>query len=224
MIPLRNVATAAANLRHLQPQPGVTPAPAEKVVEGVEALSLQSKVDLSQKASVTPVKAPDETRKPKKAPGEPKKAARPEGAATQEEVTGTDFAGRTCTGSLSGPLLMEDPQALEGFNFDHPSDFQALFSAGKFLAGLDEGVLTGERSPNPLASDQGLAYFGVQEGKGLLVQQGPDLPAGPEESQITLPSGEKVQVTRQEGRLSLFLPAESLGEVAQWGRRLLAVA
>jgi len=228
MNPVRNVATAAANLRPLHTTTGVPhPPPQEKVVEGVESLSLQTKVELSHKAQANkmldkayveadPTTPSAQTRKTRKASAENRKEA--------EGVSTTDFAGRSCTGTLSGPLLMEDSQALEGFNFDHPGDFQAVFSAGKFLASLDDEVLKAERSPEPLASDQGLAYFGLQDGTGLLVHQGADVPPGPEESQVTLPGGSRVQITRQDGRLSLFLPAESLTELTQWGRQLLAIA
>lgn len=186
----------------------IVPRQAPEVSEGVASLSLQTRVDLSQKAQVAPPPPPTETRKPKTSP---QPMQRSEGVCT------TDFTGRTCSGTLSGPLLMEEPLA------ELPQDSAALEATGRFFALLDSELLTAERSDQPLASKDDLHYYGVLDGVALVTHSQP-LEASGEERHIVLPEGGVVRITQAEGRLSLYLPAESLGEMVSWGKRLLAEA
>lgn len=187
--------------------PAVVRQPGE-VTEGVASLSLQTRVDLSQKAQVAPPPPPTETRKPKSTPTAPPRS---------ESVCTTDFTGRTCSGTLSGPLLMEEPLA------ELPQDSAALEATGRFFALLDSELLVAERSEQPLATKDDIHYFGVLDGVALVTHSQP-LEATGEERHIVLPEGGVVRITQSEGRLSLYLPAESLSEMVSWGKRLLAEA
>lgn len=199
-------------------------APAPQVATEVASLSLETKLDLSQKAAVVPPPPPADNRKSKSEKAPPKKAA--------ETVATTDFAGRTCSGTLNGPLLMEEPGAAQGLEFrsidfvyGDDSDFAALQSAGKALSGLDtELLLKPAEGDEPLLSlSDGSAYYGVKDGLGKLVQRY-DGEATAEISQVRLPDGNLVEISRQPGELSIYLPAASLEEISRWGGRLLAEA
>ncbi|MBT9587956.1 hypothetical protein IV102_31765 [bacterium] len=199
-----------------------------KVATEVASLSLETKLDLSQKAQVVPPPAPPDNRKSKAPP-----ARKPE---TPASVETTDFTGRTCTGSLNGPLLMEDlgaGQPLEfrslDFVYDNPQDFAALQTASQLLAGLEPEVLLSPGGERPLAdfilNDSTFSYYGVKDGRGLMVQHLQEAPRSPaEESQILLPDGQVAHLSRESGQLSIYLPAASLQEMAAWGGRLLAEA
>lgn len=200
----------------------------QKVATEVASLSLETKLDLSQKAQVVPPPQPPDNRK-SKAPS----ARKPE---TPASVETTDFTGRSCSGSLNGPLLMEDPaagQPLEfrslDFVYDNPQDFAALQSTGQLLAGLEQEILLAPGGDRPLVNfsldESTFSYYGIKDGQGLMVQQLPNAPSGPaEESQILLPDGNIAHLSREFGQLSIYLPAASLQEMAAWGGRLLAEA
>jgi hypothetical protein len=193
------------------------PAPEVKVATEVASLSLETRLDLSQKSQAAPPPPPPDPRKSKA-----KEARKPD---TPGSVATTDFTGRSCTGSLHGPLLMEDPHS-PGFVFDNPRDFEDLQSAGKLLSRLDPEILLGASSEKSLAElslgESKFSYFGIKDGQGLLMQHRQHETA--EVSQVQLPGGQVAQISRELDRLCIYLPAVSLEEMAQWGGRLLAEA
>lgn len=230
-------------------RPSIRPSPARAVEQGygnqtstavpvatdVASLSIQTRVDLSQKAQVAPPPPPSESRrKPAQNPA-PKHEAR---VATQ------DFAGRLCSGSLTGPLLMEDPLSHEtdgcafqtlDFSFESSADFLAVRGGSQALALLEPEELHSPASGQPIrqfrTADASFAYFGVQNGVAVLVQKmEAGATAAPEapKSEVRLPDGQVVRILRsldqQQEQLSLYLPAESLDNLADWGRSWLAIA
>lgn len=204
--------------------------PATRVPTDVASLSLQTRIDLSQKANVVPPPPPADNRR----------KVRDELPGKKSQVSTTDFTGRTCTGSLHGPLLMEDPlqqteERPSGFQssdfvFTSPEDFAPLRSASLALAALQPEILQAPATGQPLATlpaaDSSFLYFGVKDGQALMVQQFEnEAPAGAASSQVQLPDGRLAQILRQGGeqsQFSIYLPAESLGEMAMWGYGLLA--
>ena len=212
--------------------------PANRVATDVATLSLENQIDLSQKAQVLPPPPPKETKK---------KPSQPPTRKAEARVSTTDFSGRTCSGSLHGPLLMEEPemevQSLDArpagfqsvdFGFDSPHDFAPLRSASLALAALEPSQLHAPAQDTPVAtvpsSDSSFAYFGVRNGVAVMVQQFelPQAPhSSPENSQVRLPNGQIATILRTPGgesQLSIHLPASSLDELALWGQSLLAVA
>lgn len=203
-----------------------------RVATEVDSLSLQTRMDLSQKAQVLPPPPPAESKRKPTLP--PKKE--------QARVSAQDFAGRTCSGSLHGPLLMEEPQMEvearpSGFRsidfvFDNQQDFAPLRGASLALAALEPSVLHAPGGDKPLAvipsSDSQFAYFGVRNGQAVIVQQFQEAQTqSPEASQVRLPNGQMATILRgsdDQMQLSIHLPAASLDDLAQWGRSLLAVA
>ena len=204
----------------------------QRVATEVDSLSLQTKMDLSQKAQVLPPPPPAETKRKPTLP--PKKQ--------EQRVSGSDFTGRTCVGSLHGPLLMEDPQMEteakpSGFQsvdfvFDNDKDFAPMRGASLALAALEPSILHAPGQSQPLAtvpsSDSNFAYFGVRNGQAVIVQQFHEAqPEARESSQVRLPNGQVATILRgadDQMQLSIHLPASSLDELASWGRSLLAIA
>ncbi|MFN8611240.1 MAG: hypothetical protein U0931_27095 [Vulcanimicrobiota bacterium] len=202
-----------------------------RVATEVDSLSLQTRLDLSQKAQVLPPPPPAES---KRKPTLPHKKE-------QQRVTTQDFTGRSCSGSLHGPLLMEEPEmqveARPGtfrsvdFVFDHQQDFAPLRGASLALAALEPSVLHAAAADRPLAvipsSDSQFAYFGVRNGQAVIVQQFQEAQAPAQSSQVRLPNGQVATILRDANdqmQLSIHLPAASLDDLAQWGRSLLAIA
>lgn len=203
-----------------------------RVATEVDSLSLQTRLDLSQKAQVLPPPPPAETKRKPTLP--PKKQ--------EQRVSGFDFTGRTCVGNLHGPLLMEDPQMevearpsgfqTVDFQFDNEKDFAPLRGASLALATLEPSILHAPSQDRPLASvpssDSNFAYFGVRNGQAVIVQQFHEAqPETRETSQVRLPNGQVATILRgadDQMQLSIHLPAASLSELAQWGRSLLAIA
>lgn len=185
-----------------------------EVATGVESLSLQSKVDLSQKAQVQPPPPPPATKK---------KSSLPE-KLPSKSVEGQDFTGRTCSGTLHGPLLMEDPAALS-FECESPRDFETMHRLGMQLGQVPPELLHAPASESPLVREPEFAYFGVGSEGARLVQAsesgGPDTL---QESRVKLPGGQEVLVTRGPNEISILVPPASLDELASWGKKLLAVA
>jgi hypothetical protein len=213
--------------------------PAKKVATEVDSLSDGMKFDLSQKAQAQPP-APKTAPKKKSAP-----APKPSAKQQASKVQGKDFAGRTCSGNLNGPLLMEDPMAanaaqagfqISQFNFNSSQDIGDLRSGALLLGGLGESILHAPASENPLAQIQSgdtlFSYYGVDNGsatlKGTSVKSSDSAHlAIPTKSAVTLPDGQIVEITRNASvgeLLSIRLPEASLSELAEWGRGLLAVA
>jgi hypothetical protein len=204
----------------------------QRVATEVDSLSLQTKMDLSQKAQVLPPPPPAETKRKPTLP--PKKQ--------EQRVSGSDFTGRTCVGSLHGPLLMEDPQMeveskAPGFQsvdfvFENNQDLAPMRGASLALAALEPSVLHAPGQDQPLAtipsSDSNFAYFGVRNGQAVIVQQFHEpQPEARESSQVKLPNGQVATILRgadDQMQLSIHLPAASLDELAGWGRSLLAIA
>ncbi|MBS2033833.1 hypothetical protein JST97_02545 [bacterium] len=196
--------------RPVQEQPPVQP----EVATGVESLSLQTKVDLSQKAQVQPPPPPQAT----------KKKTAVADKLPSKSVEGQDFTGRTCSGTLHGPLLMEDPMAL-GFECESPRDFETMHRLGMQLGQVPAELLLAPAGQEALVREPDFAYFGVGPEGARLVQnlQGePD--SQPQESRIKLASGQEVLVTRGPNEISILVPPARLEELASWGRNLLAVA
>lgn len=203
-----------------------------RVATEVDSLSLQTKMDLSQKAQVLPPPPPAET---KRKPSQPPKK-------TEARVSTSDFTGRTCSGSLHGPLLMEDPQmevesrpsAFKSvdFVFENDKDFAPMRSASLALGALEPSVLHAPGQDQPLANipgaDSNFAYFGVRNGQAVIVQHFQEAqPERAETSQVRLPNGQVATILRgsdDQMQLSIHLPASSLDELANWGRSLLAIA
>ncbi|MBS2039259.1 hypothetical protein JST97_30020 [bacterium] len=203
----------------------------QRVATEVDSLSLQTRMDLSQKAQVLPPPPPAETKRKPTLP--PKKE--------QAKVSTQDFTGRTCSGTLHGPLLMEEPQMeVEArpsafrsvdFVFDNQQDFAPLRGASLALAALEPSVLHAPGADQPLAvipsSDSQFAYFGVRNGQAVIVQQFQEAQPQAQSSQVRLPNGQVATILRSaddQMQLSIHLPAASLDDLAQWGRSLLAVA
>jgi len=204
----------------------------QRVATEVDSLSLQTRLDLSQKAQVLPPPPPAETKRKPTLP--PKKQ--------EQRVSGSDFTGRTCVGNLHGPLLMEDPQMeVESrpsefhsvdFKFENDKDFAPLRGASLALAALEPSVLHAAGTDKPLvtvpSSDSNFAYFGVRNGLAVIVQQFHEAqPQAAETSQVRLPNGQVATILRgadDQMQLSIHLPAASLDELASWGRSLLAIA
>ena len=123
-----------------------------RVATEVDSLSLQTRLDLSQKAQVLPPPPPAETKR--KPTLQPKKQ--------EQRVSGSDFTGRTCVGNLHGPLLMEDPQMevesrpsgfqTVDFQFENEKDFAPLRGASLALAALEPSILHAPGQDKPLAT------------------------------------------------------------------------
>jgi hypothetical protein len=208
-----------------------------RVSTDVASLSLETRLDLSQKAQVLPPPPPTESKR-KTSPAPARRA--------ETQVSGSDFLGRSCSGSLHGPLLMEDPlqvDSLDGrptpfqsidFVFENAQDFAPMRSASLALACLEPSVLHAPAGESPLATlpatDSSFAYFGVKNGVATIVQQfeQPQAPSSlAEPSQVRLPDGQVAYIFRGQGpvhQMSLHLPASSLDDLAGWGRGFLAFA
>jgi hypothetical protein len=212
--------------------------PIKKVATEVDSLSDGMKFDLSQKAQAQPP-APKVAPKKKPAPA-PRQANK-----QQPKVQGKDFTGRTCSGNLHGPLLMEDPLLsnhtqsgfqMSQFNFTSPQDLGDFRTSGLLLGSLDAGVLNSPASETPLAQvqtgDTTFSYYGIDNGNAKIVgtssKGGAEAKqAAPSQSTVTLPDGQTVEIIRNATvgeLLSIRLPEASLGELAEWGKGLLAVA
>lgn len=202
-----------------------------RVATEVDSLSLQTRMDLSQKAQVLPPPPPAETKRKPTLP--PKKQ--------EQRVSGSDFTGRTCVGNLHGPLLMEEPQMevetrpsgfqTVDFQFENEKDFAPLRGASLALAALEPSILHAPGQDKPLAtvpsSDSNFAYFGVRNGQAVIVQQFHEAQGEAAPSQVRLPNGQVATILRgadEQMQLSIHLPAASLDELANWGRSLLAIA
>jgi len=188
--------------------------PQPEVKTGVESLSLETRVDLSQKAQVQPPPPPQHSKKKNTAPE----------ARNPKAVEGEDFAGRLCSGTLHGPLLMEEPSGL-AIECKNPQDFQAMYDLGMQLGQVPPELLHAPAGDTPVMKEPGFTYHGIGPEGARLVQHlenGVDAPA--EESKVTLPGGQIVLVTRGPNEISILVPPASLDELANWGRTLLAVA
>ena len=218
---------------HLRPQAAATlersyvSEVAQRISHDLSHLSLESRVDLSQKAQAAPPPPPSETRR------------RPQAQVPKcKSVHTTDFTGRQCSGTLHGPLLMEDaplstlsPKDSHSLDlvFEHEGDRQLLRSAGLMLGALGSETLqapaTGEALVSLPALDSSYSYMGVRDGVAQLVQTFQDPLEARSDSVARLADGSEVKFCRgQEGQLSIFLPAQSLDQLIHWGRNLLAVA
>jgi len=194
--------------------PTLAPTHQPEVKTGVESLSLETKVELSQQAQVQPPPPPQATKKK---------------SSTQEKlppkgVEGEDFTGRTCTGTLNGPLLMEDPLALN-FECDSPRDFETMHQLGLQLGQVPQELLHSPAGDAPLVKEAGFSYHGIgPEGARLSQHIEGEAGAPLEVSHVKLADGQVVQVTRGPNEISILVPPASLDELANWGRNLLAVA
>lgn len=204
--PVRSVAPVS------RPEPAPVPVAQPEVKTGVEALSLESKVELSQKATVAPPPPPSQ--------GTKKKSAPEKAPASSKLVEGEDFAGRTCTGTLHGPLLMEAPGGLT-FELEHERDFETMAQMGLQLGQVPAELLHSPAGEAPLVQEKGFSYFGVQPEGARLVQHVECEPAEP--SRVKLASGQEILITRGPNEISILLPPDSLDELAGWGRNLLAI-
>lgn len=184
--------------------------PQPEVKTGVESLSLESKLDLSQKAQVQPPPPPSASKK---------KVV--EERRSPKSVEGEDFAGRTCTGSLHGPLLMEEPGGL-AFECENPADHEAMTRLGLQLGQVPPELLHTPAGEAALVQEPGFSYFGVAAEGARLVQH---VEGSPEvqESRVKLADGQTVLVTRGPHEISILVPPASLDELANWGRNLLAI-
>ena len=198
-----------------------------RISTDVASLSNETRHSLAEKAQALPPPPPAETRR--------KPPARRESA-----VATQDFAGRTCSGTLHGPLLMEDPglpacQELDSGRFasvdfvcDDPLDFQPMRLAGLALADLDAEQLRAPYQESPLnlleSGDVQMAYHGVRHGLGHFVHSSEGLQT--EHRQVRLPNGQIAFFSPgpRPGELSILVPAGSLEDLAEWGRGLLAIA
>lgn len=196
-------------------RPVATP-PQPEVKTGVEALSLESKVELSQKAVVAPPPPPSQ--------GTKKKTVAEKATVSQSKtVEGEDYAGRTCSGTLHGPLLMEAPGGLT-FELEHERDFETMAQMGLQLGQVPAELLHSPAGEVPLVKEKGFSYFGLEPEGARLVQHLEGEPGEPvEPSRVKLPSGQEVLITRGPNEISILVPAASLDELANWGRNLLAV-
>ena len=211
--------------------PKAVPAkPAGLPQDGGDSLSLESRVELSQKIGTAP--APPPVRKPEKP--STAKALRavskaPE-APEKGEVRTTDSLGRICTGSLHGPLLMEEAGASylseasfssEGFRYDNAVDFHNLKEASKALATLSSPELGLEQDP-------GYLYVGTIDGFANLVKDEPSISSeGVSGGAIMFPDGRYGHISRSSrngGEIRVRVPEESLDMLADWGRTLIAIA
>lgn len=204
-----------------------------RVATDVASLSLETRLDLSQKAQVVPPAPPPETRR---------KSATERPTPRKAQVQTHDFTGRQCSGSLHGPLLMEELEMPDSsarpsgfrsvdFVFEDSQDFASLRSASLALGAIHPEVLQAPSVGEPLAvipaADSTFAYFGVKNGMAHLVQQweGPvQAHRSPGETQVRLPDGRSARLSWQQSeqtQLSLYLPAESLDQLVGWGRGLL---
>ena len=187
--------------------------PQPEVKTGVESLSLETRVDLSQKAQVQPPPPPQATKKKNTTPERP----------PNKSVEGEDFAGRTCTGTLHGPLLMEEPAGLD-FECENARDHETMTRLGLQLGQIPPELLHTPAGETPVVQEPGFTYHGIlPEGARLVQHLETDSGAVLEESKVKLPGGQTVLVTRGPNEISVLVPAESLDELANWGRSLLAV-
>ena len=187
--------------------------PQPEVKTGVEALSLETKVDLSQKAQVQPPPPPQASKKKNTTPERP----------PDKTVEGEDFAGRTCTGTLNGPLLMEEPAGL-AFECENARDHETMTRLGLQLGQVPPELLHTPAGETPVLEQPGFTYHGIgPEGARLVQHLETDSGAVREESKVKLPGGQTVLVTRGPNEISVLVPAESLDDLANWGRTLLAV-
>jgi hypothetical protein len=187
-------------------------------------LSLESKVSLSHKAQTLPAAAVSETRRRPSTPPQVRKGC----------VSTTDFAGRQCSGSLHGPLLMEDaplatlqpkPSNSLDMVFEHQSDRDSLRSASLMLGMLGGETLhapsTGESLSTLPAGNSTYSYLGVEDGVAKLVQTFHQPVETRPDSRVRLGDGSEVQMRWESGEfstLSIYLPAESLDTLVNWGR------
>lgn len=185
--------------------------PQPEVKTGVESLSLESKLDLSHKAQVQPPPPPQAT---KKKPSVPERVA-------PKSVEGEDFTGRTCSGTLHGPLLMEEPGGL-AFECENAQDFEAMTRLGLQLGEVPPELLHTPAGEAPVVQQPGFTYHGIEPEGARLVQH---VEGSPEvvESRVKLPDGQTVLVTRGPNQISILVPPASLDELANWGRNLLAI-
>jgi len=203
-----------------------------RIAHDVASLSRETQQSLSEKANVAPPPPPPETRR--KVP-----------ARRESTVSGQDFMGRSCSGNLHGPLLMEDPGAVavedpcpQRFNsldfvYDNPEDFAPMRRAGWVLGEIDQATLHAAAQSTALAvleaGEHRLEYFGVRDGLARVVQSSHTTPSEwqtGEHRQVRLPNGQIAffSCSARPGELSILLPAASLDELAEWGRGLLAIA
>ena len=194
--------------------------------DGLAGLSLESRIELCQKIDVVPPPAKKTER-----PGHHSKGFKPPKTPLPHSVQTTDNCGRMCTGTLHGPLLMEDagistPSAAafssEGFRYDNVLDFDNLRDASKALALFS--------SPDELghAQDPGFMYVGTIDGRANLVKDDPELaPESIGVGAVIMPDGRIGHVSRSPrngGEIRVRVPEESLDMLVNWGRRLLAIA
>jgi hypothetical protein len=164
-------------------------------------------------------------------------------------VSTTDNFGRICTGSLHGPLLMEDttfglmePAAPPGytsqsFRYDNVHDFQTVKAAGMALGTLTPQKLhaSPKRSTKIQVPGAGpaFAYKGVKDGQAVLVQHyprgGPKLASDlPSRGAVELPDGQTALISRTKKRggsdVEIRFPQSVVDPMAEWGRTLLAIA
>ncbi|MBX3170579.1 MAG: hypothetical protein KF760_24440 [Candidatus Eremiobacteraeota bacterium] len=190
------------NMAPLQPE----------VKTGIESLSLESKLDLSQKAQVQPPSPPQASKKKATVPERP----------PNKSVEGEDFTGRTCSGTLHGPLLMEDPAGLS-FECENARDHETMTRLGLQLGQVPPELLHMPAGEAPVVQEPGFTYFGIQPEGAHLVQHVEEGPGQLEESRVKLPDGQTVLVTRGPNEISILVPPASLDELASWGRSLLAI-
>lgn len=188
--------------------------PQPEVKTGVESLSLETRVDLSQKAQVQPPPPPASSKKKNNLVERP----------PSKSVEGQDFAGRTCTGTLHGPLLMEEPLGLN-FECENPSDHEAMTRLGMQLGQVPPELLHTLAGEAPVVQQPGFTYHGIEpEGARLVQHLDGEANAPRVESRVKLADGQTVLVTRGPNEISILVPPASLDELANWGRTLLAIA
>ncbi|MFN8612762.1 MAG: hypothetical protein U0931_34815 [Vulcanimicrobiota bacterium] len=175
---------------------------------------METRLDLSQKAQVQPPPPPQASKKKNATTERP----------LSKSVEGQDFTGRTCTGTLHGPLLMEDPAALN-FDCQSPADFETMHRLGMQLGQVPPELLHSPAGEAPLLTQPEFSYHGLEPQGARLVQH---IQGEPEqlarESRVKLAGGQEVLITRGPNEISILVPPASLDELASWGRNLLAVA
>jgi hypothetical protein len=222
----------------------IQPVKPEDGEDGDAHLSLENKLDLSQKASAMPT-APPARKSGRSSKSSRIKKAKQSGKTTKDRaVRTTDNLGRICSGSLNGPLLMEEAgsqtpgYSSEGFKFEHDHDFQAVQAAGKALASLtpDRLLAPRGRSSQKIDSEAGpaYAYRGVRGGEAVLVQRFArgevTTPAGElRTGAVEFPDGQTAFIARRPtsrggSQTEIRLPSTALSQLADWGRELLAIA
>lgn len=230
---------ATARARRTGPIENIQPDP-KPIKTEVDSLSEQTLHSLAQQAQVSPSQTEPKGKVKDKSRERhlPKENNKPQ----KTEVSGQDkLTGRSFSGTLDGPLLMEEAPFLKeaqgsnfrtvDFVFANPADFEDLRSVSLGLSGLEESARKSASSDQPVAFGSGESQYlfsGVQNGAATVQTVIADgMPTQVDTTSIaTLPNGDKVEIARNcnGSLLSIRLPEASLSDLVEWGRGLLATA